>query len=142
MRANKSTFRELLLDSEKKIREAENELAYLFRDMMLAHGVTPSEWDRRVDSYYKRLYTNAKGQADLVKVNQEKSNLVRALTKDALPWNRFKTALQLMGAESYTITIDLNYAGGRMHTHKVKVRNRIADMVRNEQAEEEGDEDE
>ena len=147
MKANKSTFRELLLDPEKKRAEAENELAYLFRDIMLAHGVTPSEWDRRLDSFYKRLYTNSKGQTDPVKVNQEKSNLVRALTKDALPWNRFNRALQLMGSESYTISVDLNYADGRVHTHKVKVRNRVADQIHSEQQQleinfDEGDDDE
>ena len=142
MKANKSTFRELLLDSEKKKSEAENELAYLFRDMMLAHGVTPSEWDRRLDSYYKRIYMNSKGQVDLVKVNQEKSNLVRALTKDALPWRRFHTAVQLMGSKAYTFTLELEYEDGRIHTHKVKARNRLADMMRNELSNVEGDEDE
>lgn len=131
--SNKFTFRELLMDPEKKRSEAENELAYIFRDMMLAHGIQPSEWDRRVDSYYRRIYTNSKGEVDLIKVNQEKSNLVRALTKDALPWRRFITAVQLMGAASFTFTLDLNYQDGRTFSHKVKVRNRITDQAASEQ---------
>jgi len=139
---NKSTFRELLLDPEKKRSEAENELAYLFRDIMLAHGVNPSEWDRRLDMYYRRLYTNSRGEVDLIKVNQEKSNLVRALAKDTLPWKRFNTSLQLMGPESYTIIIELTYRDGRTHTHKVKIRNRLAEMLALQQAIEAHDEDE
>lgn len=146
--SNKSSMRELLLDEQKLKGKTTHPLAYMFRDMMLEHGILPSEWEARIDNFYRRMYTNARGEIDLVKVNQEKSNLMRALCKDTIPWNRFNTACQLMGAESYTLTLTLNYANGHKAEHKVKLRNRAADMAKHQAAveanpgddEEDGDE--
>lgn len=118
----KSTFRELLLSPDKKKGESTNFLATLFRDALITLGVTPSEWDMRVDRYYRRRYTNAAGEVDKKRVDQEKSNLTRALTKDRLPPKRFEEGMAVLGAESILMTMQVNYPRGYKNNHKVLVR--------------------
>lgn len=124
MTIKKSTFRELLLAPDKKKGEAVNVLAVLFRDMLLAQGIMPSEWELRVERYYTRLHTNAKGEVDKKRVDQDKSNLTRALTKDRLPLKRFEEGVAVLGAESVKYSVQLNFPNNYSNIHTVLVRNR------------------
>lgn len=136
-RDKKSTFRELLLSHDKKKSEATNALAILFRDALATHGVTPSEWDVKVERYYKRRHTNSIGVVDKKRVDQDKSNLTRALAKNGLPWNRFVEGCSVMGPEFIMFSMTLGYPGGLTTEHKLKIRNRYVDL----QADLEDDED-
>lgn len=118
----KSTFRELLLAPDKKKGESTNFLAALFRDALITLGTTPSEWDMRVDRFYRRRYTNAAGEVDKKRVDQEKSNLTRALNKNRLPPKRFEEGMAVLGAESILLTMKANYPRGYTNTHKVSLR--------------------
>lgn len=124
----KSTFRELLMSPDKKAGEATNILATLFRDMLSTYGITPSEWDQRVDRYYSRLHTNAKGEVDRKRVDQDKSNLTRALNKDRIPIKRFEEGVAVLGAETCEYSITLNFPNGYSNVHKVRVRNRYVEI--------------
>lgn len=139
----KSTFRELLQTPDKKKGEAKNELAVLFRDMLLTHGILPSEWDRKVERYYTKIFTNAAGEVDMLKVNQEKSNLTRALTKDSIPWKRFITGVAVLGPASFRLGIELNYATGHTYKHQVlkKMRYTAPVEVHEEEDDEESDDE-
>lgn len=124
----KSTFKDLLQDPNKKRGEATNELATMFRKMLAEHGILPTDWDRRAELYYRKLYTNHRGETDMIKVNQEKSNLTRALTKNSIPWKRFTTALAILGPETWDLEITLPYKSGHVRKHKVTVKNRYVDL--------------
>lgn len=123
-----STFRELLRDPNKKYDETSHALAKLLRDMLANSGIGPGEWDKLIERYYKKMYTNRKGEIDLIKVNQEKSNLTRALAKDKVPWYRLDTAIQILGSASYTISIEREDARGVKFTSKLKIKNRYVIM--------------
>ena len=135
----KSTFRELLTDSRKKLDLSENELASLLRDMLLTHGIQPAQWDRMADAYYRRLNTNSKGEVDLLKVTHDKSNMAKALAKDAIPWNRFTAAIKILGVKSYTVRLMLDFPNDITFKHEVLVRNRLYEDLPNIDDEEDED---
>lgn len=137
----KVTFREILLHPDKKKGEADNVLASLFRDMLAAYGVTPSEWELRVERYFRRKHTNEAGVVDKKRVDQDKSNLTRALTKSKLPVKRFEEAMAVLGAESVMWTIQANFPGGHQHTHKALVRNRHTSPVPDDDEDDEDEDD-
>lgn len=136
----KSTFRELLMTQDKKVDESTNILATLFRDMLATYGITPSEWDFRVDRYYSRLHTNAKGEVDRKRVDQDKSNLTRALNKNRIPLKRFEEGICVLGAESCDYSVQLNFPNGYSNAHKVRVRNRYVLSANHDDDEDEDDE--
>jgi len=70
------TFRSIVNNPEAGKEDAENLLALLFRDILLAHLPSPEALDRKMERYYMRIYGG-----DKMKVAQEKNNLSRALTK-------------------------------------------------------------
>lgn len=127
-RSQRSTFRELLLDHTKKLDLSENELATLLRDMLLTHGISPSQWDKMADLYYRRLNTNSKGEVDLLKVTHDKSNMAKALAKDSIPWRRFTAAINILGVRSYKIAVELEFPNDVTYKHEVLVRNRTAEQ--------------
>lgn len=137
----KTTFRELLLAPDKKKGEATNVLAILFRDMLIAQGIMPSEWEHRVERYFTRLHTNAQGEVDKKRVDQDKSNLTRALTKDRLPLKRFEEGVAVLGAESVQYTVQLNFPNNYSNIHKVLVRNRYVPSANLEDDDDEDEED-
>lgn len=121
-----STFRELMKDPNKKYDETAHALARLFRDILASRGLELSEWEKLTERYYRKIYTNRHGVVDLIKVNQEKSNLTRALAKDSLPWFRFETAIQILGPKMYSFTAVLDNGDGHVYKHTVKIPNRYA----------------
>lgn len=124
LRKQSNNFKELLKDPEKRRHEPDlNIPAKMFRNIVYVHGVIPSEWDAQVDRFYRRLYGG-----DIQKVNQEKSNLLRALNRNWLTWGRFETALQIMGCEKYEICTTLHFKGGKSTSHPVTVRNRLSNQ--------------
>lgn len=121
---NSSTFRELLRDPHKKYDETNHPLAKLLRDVMASRGIMPSQWDTLVERYYRKVYTNRRGEIDLIKVNQEKSNLTRALAKDRVPFDRFDVALQILGCAYYLYSVETTDTKGVKITNKLKITNR------------------
>lgn len=121
-------LRNLLSDPLKQKSQADNALAALFRDIMAQHGVEIAEWETRVENYFRRVFTR-NSDIDVQKVNQAKSNLQRALARSTLTWGRFETALQVMGSETYTIEVSLNYKNGKTFRHSVKVKNRACNVT-------------
>jgi hypothetical protein len=125
-RPKTSTFRELMKDPNKKADETGHVLAKLFRDIIASQGMEAGGFDNLMDKYYKKKYTNRHGEVDMIKVNQEKSNLTRALAKDSLPWYRFETVLQILGPKVYSVTIGMEASSGHTYSHTVRVPNRFA----------------
>lgn len=119
-----ATFREILLDRYKMADQAENTLAKLFRDMLAERSILPAQWDARMDAYYRKVFTNSKGEVDIIKVNQEKSNLKKALAKPNLAWNRFETAIQVLNPDEYTFSLGMKYINETEYLHQIKVKNR------------------
>ena len=117
---NKSKFRTLLRNARQMKKNADNVPAVFFRDILAEHGPSIAEWDARMERYFRKIHGN-----DPKIVSQEKTNLTRALTKDTLTWRRFEQAIQIMGAETYTFTLLMEYANGQTFKHKVRVKNRF-----------------
>lgn len=115
------TFRSIVNNPETGKEDAENLLALLFRDILLAHLPSPEALDRKMERYYMRIYGG-----DRMKVAQEKNNLSRALTKPSISWERFETFIQLLGCDKYTFRVDMTY-GEKVYTSELEVRNRYSD---------------
>lgn len=138
--SQRSTFRELLLDHTKKLGLSDNALAKLLRDMLLTHGISPSQWDKMADLYYRKINTNSKGEVDLLKVTHDKSNMAKALAKDSIPFRRFQSAIEILGCESFVFSVQLNFRNDVTYKHEVFQRNRMAEPGPVEDDEDESDE--
>lgn len=121
-----NTWRDVMQAADKLQDKTAHELARLFRDMMSHHGIGITAFDNLADRYYRKIYTNRHGVVDVIKVNQEKSNLTRALAKDSLPFFRFVTVLKILGPVSYIITVTMKHADGHTYKHSVETMNRFA----------------
>lgn len=143
-RSTRSTFRELLQDNTKKMDSSENIPAHLVRDMLLTHGISPAQWDKMADQYYRQVNTNSKGQVDLLKVTHDKSNMAKALAKDTLPWRRCESTIQILGPVSYKISVELTFANGVTYKHEVFKRNKYyePDAIEGDDDESKDDDDE
>lgn len=128
-----SNFKELMKDPNKKAGDTDHVLARLFREILATHGIGSTQFENLMDKYYRKLHTNRHGQVDLVKVNQDKSNLTRALSKDRLPWYRFETALQIIGPRSFTFTVTMDVGKGLTYKRSVKVPNRYSTIPPDEE---------
>lgn len=115
------TFRSIVNNPQVGKEEAENLLALLFRDILLAHSPGADNLDRKMERYYTRIYGGDKRL-----VAQEKNNLSRALTKPSISWERFETLIQLLGCDKYVVRVDLVY-GDKTYTSELEVRNRYSD---------------
>lgn len=115
------TFRSIVNNPETGKEDAENLLALLFRDILLAHSPSPEALDKKMERYYMRIYGGDKKM-----VAQEKNNLSRALTRPSISWERFETLIQLLGCDKYTIRVDMTY-GEKVYTSELEVRNRHSD---------------
>jgi len=122
----RSTFRELLVNprrTKESFREGNANIpALMFWDMMASHGIRASTWEVMMDRYYKRKY----GVDNVQKISQEKTNLQRALSKNNLTWNRFMTAVEILGYKTLTFMATMEYESGDVYQHKVKIRNPFA----------------
>jgi hypothetical protein len=123
-----STFRDLLRHPNKRYDETNHALAKMLRDMLAVSGIGPGEWDKLIERYYRKMYTNRKGHIDMIKVNQEKSNLTRALAKDKVPYYRLDTAIQILGCAYYVFTIERYDSRGVMTATRLNVNNRYVHM--------------
>lgn len=146
MRKNNSSkdnasFKDLMRDKEKKLSETEHLLARLFRKILAERGILSSEMDQLIDRYYRKIHTNRHGDVDILKVNQDKSNLTRALAKDTLPWRRFETVIQILGPSKYFLTLKMEGADGTVYEHTVGTKNRYASLAAQILREEEEDEE-
>lgn len=115
------TFRSIVNNPETGKEDAENLLALLFRDILLAHAPGADNLDRKMERYYTRIYGGDKRL-----IAQEKNNLSRALTKPSISWERFETLIQLLGCDKYIVRVDLVY-GEKTYTSELEVRNRYSD---------------
>lgn len=135
--SQRSTFRELLQHPTKKLDMSENGLSKMIRDVLLTNGISPAQWDKMADLYYRSINANSKGEVDLLKVIHDKSNMAKALAKDSIPYNRFLAACEILGPEYIELGVTLHFKGGISQSHKVMMKNSMR-----EQAPLEGDEDE
>lgn len=121
-------FRDMLEAPDKRIGDAKNILARLFRGILMEHGIMPSQWDAMVDRYFRsRLSRTPK---DSKAINQDKYNFIRALEKDKLSIGRFETAINILGAESVEFMLTMNWRGKAPSKHKVLIRNPLVDLIK------------
>lgn len=115
-----STFLEILADPAKRKGTAQNEISFLFREILAANKVTIEQWEVRM----QRLLS-AKFSGDPRLISQEKINLSRALANDALTWNRFVEGLFAFGYDEYEFTVDMKNKDGSgiVNKHTIKIKN-------------------
>lgn len=116
-----------LLDSpDKKVKEAENALANLFRKIVGDHHISTLKWDFLVTRYLRSsLSRTAKNAKD---IGQDKNNLNRALAKNAITYNNFIKALMIMGPSTIKITITMDWKNNKTTVNEVEIVNPVAEL--------------
>lgn len=84
-------FNKLLESKDKKVNEARNALAKIFRTFLQDVHLGPTRWSELANIYYKsRLSSIAK---DPKTISQHRNNLGRGLAKASISWKRFMQAV-------------------------------------------------
>lgn len=113
------TFRDLIRHPEKKIDQAEDELAFLLRSILLEYRVTVEDWDAMSTAYFNAVYNGNRKKAA-----QESINLSRMLTRNRVPWSRLSQAIGVLGFDSYDLKLEMHSSKRRLPiTHVVRVNN-------------------
>lgn len=114
------TLLEILADPHKRKGAAQNELSFMFRDILASNKITIDQWEIRM----QRLLS-AKFEGDPRLISQEKINLSRALANDMLTWNRFVEGLFAFGYDEYEFTVEMKNKDGTgiINKHTIKIKN-------------------
>lgn len=117
----KHTLRDIIRDPNKKVDEASNELAFIFRTILSEHRLSIDQWDNLTTRYYIARYGG-----DTKTVAQEKINLIRAVAKEQLTWGRFMEAIEVLGYDECEISITLKNSGDKAseRTHTARKKNK------------------
>lgn len=115
----KQTFRDLITANGKRKDSAENLPALMFRDVLDTHGISLSEWEMRMDRYFRRKYGN-----DVKRINSDKGNLMRSLAKDKITWDLWEIVKRILGPVRVKYTVQMTFADGRTYEHNYVVRYR------------------
>lgn len=107
---------ELLNDDNKQINQATGTLSRLFRIILKAYDVRPSEWNQRLQAY---AYKHA-GYEDPVSSGSIKSNLSRAMREEAMSWKTFERGLDFLGAQEVVVTVEI-LRHGKLSKHTIKI---------------------
>lgn len=116
---SRGTFRDLMRDPSKKRHEAENEIAFLLRDILQTNQFPIAHWENMTERFFTAVYGD-----DRKAIAQAKINLSRGLAKDKLTWGRFVQSLLVLGFDEYEITVTMKNRGDvKPREHKVKFKN-------------------
>lgn len=121
------TLRDIIRDPSRKVGEAQNELSFLFRMILLEHRIGVEQWENLTTRYFTARY-----ESDRKVIVQEKINLSRAIAKERLTWQRFMEAIETLGYDECEISITLKNLGDdkNVRTHKALVKNKYKQRTR------------
>lgn len=123
-------LRKLLDTPDKRVKEAKNALANLFRRISADLGVGSIKWDQKVMRYLNSpLSRTPKNAKD---IGQDKNNLNRALAKDQLTYNNFIKFLMILGPKRIKITISMEWKNEETTVHEVAIDNVMAELDNDE----------
>lgn len=128
--------------SDEGIREAENELAFLFRKTCRELGMMPRNWEARLQSHMdrdvaprlaerQRLAEPGKtrtAQEEATALAYAKGNINTQLLAPTMTWRTFMEAMRFLGPVGVDFTLKLHWPHGTFTEHTISVRGRSSDV--------------
>lgn len=121
--------------ADKRVKETNHLLARLYRQILQDLNVTPLEWDKLINRYYRSPYSKVKKNAR--DIASDKNNFNRAMAKDKVSWNNFFKAICILSPEWIRIEVTFGWRNGKSTSHSVETKNPIG--MHDEQGDSEGE---
>lgn len=116
----------ILASDDKKVKEATNELALLYRQMLADLNITTLTWYPMVVQYFKSRYSRTRKNA--VDIGQDRNNFNRALAKPRISWANFMQFLKILRPVKIEIIIRLHWKDETYTDHTLPIENQYAQL--------------
>lgn len=102
---------------DKRINEAEDDLAYLWRSILRSRRVTEDGFNDGLNAWLTRNISS--GNIKPNKRSSIRGNVIRALSETTMTWKTFQRGLSILRVEAVRLQVDAHFPFGIVDKHEI-----------------------
>lgn len=116
-----NNINKILTNTTKRVTEARNPLARMWRQILLDLNVTPMAFDKMINRYLDDPRNHI--PKDPKKRSTERGNMMKELSKPSITWKTLEKGLRLFPFTELTIELHFKWGSGRTTIHGLTMQN-------------------